>query len=552
MTQDTVSAASPSPETLASAAPGAATGPDDRVAAAVESWKRKLLDLTKRNRALNFRTSRVTTVTVVDEQPAEVFRQLQLRGEAMRFKAAPEPDPAEPAGPAGASPAGAAPSAEPEEEEADAPGLDFTPYDSAALDERHTDGWLQTAAAPEVLDRSLRRLEEAARLSIEEQGVNTLFLALGMLHYVEADASERAFRAPLVLLPVALSRRTARSGYELRATDDEPLVNPALAEHLRGHGVALPEIPDLAADDDYDLQSLFAAVAERVAGRMGWAVKSDVHLGLFSFQKFVMYKDLEANGAAMGAHRLIRQLVTRSGSQAIGLPAEIRTMELDAEYPPEATFQVVDADSSQLRAIAATARGHDLVVEGPPGTGKSQTITNLIAAALAVDRSVLFVAEKMAALEVVHDRLVQAGLGEFCLELHSTKANKRAVMQQLATALDASLQPVAAPQASTQRLPQVRATLTEYARAVHTPFGALGASPFRVYGELGRVLDAPRVRLEAPVETVSREELDQALRDLGDLAAASSAVGVPAEHPWRDSTRTFYSEDDLETVRARA
>jgi MoxR-like ATPase len=120
-------------------------------------------------------------------------------------------------------------------------------------------------------------------------------------------------------------------------------------------------------------------------------------------------------------------------------------MQLDEEFPPESTYQVVDADSSQLKAIAACARNYDLVIEGPPGTGKSQTITNLIAQALAVGKSVLFVAEKMAALEVVHNRLVQAGLAESCLELHSTKANKRTVMAEIARALDASLQGIAAP-----------------------------------------------------------------------------------------------------------
>ncbi|HEX8359871.1 MAG TPA: DUF4011 domain-containing protein, partial [Longimicrobium sp.] len=480
--------------------------PPDRVGAAVDSWKRKLIDLTMRNRALNFRMNKVSTVAVVDEHPAEAFRQLYLRGQALRFKAAPEPE---------VMPTTQAPAPVAEEEDDVSLGLDFAPYDAASLGERHTDQWLQTTAVPEALDRSLRRLEEQARLSIEEQGVNTLFLALGMLHYTESDASAQSYRAPLVLLPVELSRKTARAGYELRATDDDPIVNPALAEYLRPRGIALPELPDSASiPDDFDLQTLFTAVTERMAGQKGWGVKTDIYLGLFSFQKFVMYKDLEANAPAVAAHRLVQQLVTRSGGETIGLPAEIRGMELDAEYPPESTFQVVDADSSQLRAIAACARGHDLVIEGPPGTGKSQTITNLIAAALAADRSVLFVAEKMAALEVVYERLVQAGFGEFCLELHSTKANKRTVMKELASALDASFQNVAVPRASTERLPLVRKTLTEYAHAVHTPFGALGASPYRVYGELGRVIAAPRVKLEGRIDTVSREQLEQAVRDL--------------------------------------
>jgi very-short-patch-repair endonuclease len=525
--------------------------PVDRVGAAVESWKRKLIDLTRRNRALNFRMNKVSTVAVVDEHPAEAFRQLYLREVALRFKAAPEPE-AAPAPEAQVAPPAPAPDAAEEEEDASL-GMDFAPYDAASLGERHTDQWLQTTAVPEALDRSLRRLEEQARLSIEEQGVNTLFLALGMLHYTEDDASEQGYRAPLVLLPVELSRKTARTGYELRATDDDPIVNPALAEYLRPRGIALPELPDSASiPDDFDLQTFFTAVTERIAGQKGWAVKTDIYLGLFSFQKFVMYKDLEANAPAVAAHRLVQQLVTRSGGEITGLPAEIRAMELDAEYPPESTFQVVDADSSQLRAIAACARGHDLVIEGPPGTGKSQTITNLIAAALAADRSVLFVAEKMAALEVVYERLVQAGFGEFCLELHSTKANKRAVMKELASALDASFQGVAVPRASTERLPLVRKTLTGYAHAVHTPFGALGASPYRVYGELGRVIAAPRVKLEGRIDTVSREQLDQAVRDLQDLAATAGEIGVPAQHPWRDTTRTFYSPDDLETARETA
>jgi very-short-patch-repair endonuclease len=532
----------PAPESIAPpehVEVGAVYGADERVGASVESWKRRLIDLTKRNRALNFRVNKVSTVTVADEHPAEVFRQLYLRGQALKFKAAPEPEPVD--------------GVEAPVEEDEALGVDFVPYDAAGLEERHTDTWLQTTAVPEALDRSLRRLHEQALLSIEEQGVNTLFVALGMLQYTEEEASEQTFRAPLVLLPVQLSRKTARAGYEVRATDDDPIVNPALAEYLRGRGIALPEIPDSAAiADDYDLQAFFAAVAGVVAGQKRWAVKTDVYLGLFSFQKFVMYKDLEANAAAAAAHRMVRQLVTRTGDEVAGLPAEIRAMELDREYPPESTFQVVDADSSQLRAIAAAARGHDLVIEGPPGTGKSQTITNLIAAALAADRSVLFVAEKMAALEVVHERLVRAGFGEFCLELHSTKANKRAVMQELAASLNASLHAVPVPHASTERLPQVRETLTGYARAVHTPWGALGASPYQVFGELGPLLGAPRVRLEAPVDAVTRERLEQAVRDLQDLAATAAAVGVPAAHPWRDTGRTFYSEDDLETARETA
>jgi very-short-patch-repair endonuclease len=542
--------------------PISAADPAELLAASIENWKRKLLDLTKRNRALNFRPTRVSTITIVDEQPAEVFRQLSLRERPMRFKAALEK---EGAGQTANEPSlGAAEMdveidgmvlevAEPfsPDEENHALALDFVPYDPSSLNERHTDDWLQTTSTPESLDKSLRRLDEQSRLSLEEQGVNTLFLALGMLHYTEADDSSQILKAPLLLLPVELTRKSARSGYAVRATDDDPLLNPALVEYLRrSFGITLPAIPDSSAiPDDYDLQRFLSAASESIALQKGWTIKTSIYLALFSFQKFVMYKDLEANSAAVQQHRILRQLVTRDGERAFALPDEIRALELDQAYPPETTFQVVDADASQLRVIAASSRNYDLVIQGPPGTGKSQTITNLIAQALANGKSVLFVAEKMAALQVVHNRLANVGLGEFCIELHSKKANKRDVMKGVAASLDASLQRVAAPTVSTQRLPQVRATLSEYVEAVHASHGALGISPYQAYGELGRVLGARRWIWSGPaVSTVTREQLDEAVRQLQDLAAVSAEVGVPARHPWRDTSRTFYSQHDLEMI----
>lgn len=527
-------------------------GGNARVRAALDGWKRKLLDLTKRNRALNFKPTKVSTIAIVDEQPAEVFRRLYLEERPMRFKAAPQPE----GEPSQAASSTEPPSESPEREVLDsdegtaALELDFVPYDSSSLDEKHADEYLQTAAQPDALDKSLRRIDEQAHLALEEQGVNTLFLGLGMLHYKESADSDVVLKAPLVLLPVRLERKSARSGYSLQAADDDPLVNPALREYVkRSFGTSMPDLPTPdAIADDYDLQTLFAAIRQSVSAQNDWAVKTDIYLGLFSFQKFVMYKDLDANTDVFAKHRLMSQLVTRSGTQVVGLPTEIRTMDLDGQFPPEATFQVVDADSSQSRALAAAAHGHDVVVEGPPGTGKSQTITNLIAQALASDKSVLFVAEKMAALEVVHNRLVQAGIGEFCLELHSTKANKRRVMQDLATALDASLQTVAATTVSTQRLPQVRQTLNDYIQAVHAPYGTLAASPFRAYGELGTVLNAPRVTWSGEVDVVTREQLEQTDRDLRDLASQAAYVGDPLAHPWRGATKTFYSPGDLEAI----
>ena len=244
------------------------------------------------------------------------------------------------------------------------------------------------------------------------------------------------------------------------------------------------------------------------------------------------------------------QIINKQGNTFIGLPDGIREISLDKSFAPENCMQVVDADSSQLRAIATVSQNYDLVLEGPPGTGKSQTITNLIAQALSTGKTVLFVAEKMAALEVVYRRLCAVGLGEFCLELHSTKANKRSVMQDLRNTLDASLKRIEITETSTQRLPVVRSVLTAYTNAVHNPYGVLNLSPYRIYGELDKVLNAPKILFHADIFNVSQTELSDVFREIDDLNEAAEIIGSPQKHPWRETTKTFYAENDLDEIKA--
>jgi hypothetical protein len=542
-----------------------------KVQDAVGTWKRQLLDLTRRNRALNFRPLKVSTVAIVDEQPAEIYRLLVHEERALTFAVAAKKHSevtATSGGPPPQPQTFPAPEAdrrlEPVVTDAEDPfageehvlgGVAVAPYAPDTLHAAHTDTVLQTTLDAEALDRSLRRIEEQARLSVEEQGVNTLFLTLGLLHYTEAEASDEVFRAPLVLVPVSLRRESARSPFVLELGDDEPMVNPALAELLRRqHDVSLPDLPP---DADTSLQPFFAKVQDAIAtvpaarADPPWTLTTDVFLGLFAFQKLVMYKDLEANAGALTAHRLVTQLITRRGSVpggGLGLPDDVRQARLDESYPPERGAHVVDADGSQQRALAAADRGYDLVVEGPPGTGKSQTITNLIAQALHAEKTVLFVAEKMAALDVVHRRLQEAGLGEFCLELHSTKASKREVIRSIAGALDASLQPAPGWPDQGDALRDVRTSLGAYVDALHEPFGAMQVTPYGGYGELAGVLDAARLTCDLDAATITRPQLDVARSRLQALASAAVAAGDRRSHPWRDTARTFYPQDQLDAV----
>ncbi|MEO7674366.1 MAG: DUF4011 domain-containing protein, partial [Pyrinomonadaceae bacterium] len=486
-----------------------------------------------------------------------MFRLLCLQGKSLKFKAAAEPK----RNPSNSSPKSG------DDPEAGQTGFfdglddfedsvlakDFQPYNTSSLSARHTDNYLQTASTPERLDKSLRRLEEQSRLSMEEQGVNSLFLSLGMLHYQDREDSADSYRAPLILVPVELVRSSARTGHSLKKTDDEVIINPSLSEYLRRtHSIALPDLPDSGViDETYDLQKFFTKLKKALKEKPDWAIKDEMNLALFSFQKLVIYKDLEKNSKALAGHSILEKMITRSGEHYAGLPSDVRDLDLDRDFAPEQSHQVVDADSSQLRAIAAVSRGHNLVLEGPPGTGKSQTITNLIAQALSLGKSVLFVAEKMAALDVVHRRLVDVGLGEFCLELHSSKANKRAVMHEIGNSLHASLQRAGVHSASRVRLPEVRQLLTDYVNAVHTEYGALGQTPYRGVGELVTVIDAPKAVLKNDISLYTQEQIATATRDAQDLAVIAQALEPPpSSHPWRDMTRTFYSEQILDEIEA--
>jgi very-short-patch-repair endonuclease len=451
------------------------------------------------------------------------------------------------------SPTSVAPNSEEEEEGEPVPLAlqPFTPYERTDLAARHRDTVLQCRSTPEGLDISLRRLAELQRTSIEEQGINTLYLALGFLHYKEAPQAETALRAPLVLVPVILERLAARSGYRLVLGDDEPVLNPSLIEYLRRlHGiVTVPALPEPSEDpQSFDIRPFFAVLVNQVAAPRGWQITEEVALATFAFQKLVIYKDLEAHQEHFQEHPLVRRVVLKEGEPAHDLPAEIRALDLDQDYPPESTFQVLDADSSQMRAIAAAARGYDLVIHGPPGTGKSQTITNLIADALGSGKRVLFVSEKMAALDVVHRRLNETHLGEFCLELHSTKSRKADVIGDLRRTLELSASPAMGVTQSRDPLLKVRTHLNTYVHALHAPRTVLQCTAYEALGEYAATFSSPRFAYGADPTALTSEYRNDLVEKLNRVVALGREVSPVASHGWRDSRLATFSEDLREQI----
>lgn len=514
-------------------------------AKSLDVLRQRLLDLKKSNALLNLRFGR-SYVRLIDEVPEQVFAAL-CRGRLFEFLAVPE--------------------AEDEDENklnevdaARAAGLDPSfelPEQSQAPPKKHADRFLQTRLFRNDLDAVLERLRRRSNTLLEELGVPTLHIIFGTLEWFESDASDRGNLAPLVLMQVELSRQLVEGQYRYHLkTDDEtdPCTNETLRLKLRrDFRLELPEL-----GDDPDLASYLDAVTKLVEKRPRWRVRRHMALGVFRFERLVMHEDLAAGDWLPQDHALLQRLLATRPEEAQPT-REVEDLD-SAEFQARAPLLISDADSSQTIAIADALDGHNLVVRGPPGTGKSQTITNLIAAALSQGKSVLFMAEKMAALDVVRKRLVDAGLGEFALELHSTKASKRQVVQQLANRLEVRPDHGARDkfEASLQELRRVRGDLNDYLRAMHQKFGALGCTLFEVLWKHVRL----RPRDGTPLfQALSHVRVPGALAmTAAELRAAKNALHLvqvrrsevrPASrggHPWDPLIDATNTDNLLEEV----
>ncbi len=493
------------------------------VAQKLEESRRDVLDLSLRNSLLNFRPSKRLGVQVMDELSREVFRILVATGRIMYFLPAPEE------------------AARPDGGGEDVPSellslLGEPEVDSEEPAGRHVDNKLQTSLDRTTLNRHLLATFRHARTSIEEQGVNTLYLALGLLRWYESDNSELERSAPLILVPVRLDRTDVRHSFKLSWTEDEIEANLSLEAKLKNDfGVRLPEMP---SEDDLDLPDYFRQVAKAVGRMKRWSVDEDaIQLGFFSFSKFLIYKDLDPEQwpeeEHPADHPVLSALYDAGGFR--GEPSAVGDGEHIDDHPGAAGLhQVVDADSSQTLAVVDAIDGHNLVIQGPPGTGKSQTITNLVAEGLARAKRILFVAEKLAALEVVKRRLDSVHLGDACLELHSHNTNKRAVLDEMKRTLDLG-RPTDRAGVNDEALKLRRQQLNDYAVAVNAPVGESGLTPHQLVGMLERLtsgglaVDGLGLRCRDSVSWTQQDFTRHRVL-VEDIQSLIRGIGCPKDH----------------------
>ena len=419
----------------------------------IDAWQRKLLDLTKRNSLLAFKDRAVAIRLYCPD--IDAMEDSLAKGTSFRFLSAEE------------SPLN----------DSERSGEMFRLQSGSDIHRKYAvaqlDKSVLLANMPQKkLERNAITLLRKAKNNLEEGGSNTLYLALGMLRWKENPADERSYQAPLILIPAELTRRSARAPVKVRQLPDEvPIFNMTLIEFLYiEHSIDLNRFRETLPEDEsgVDVHSVWDAVRVAVAEQPGFELAEELVLASFSFAKYLMWKDLKDRIDDLKENLFVEHLIDRPQDAYVQDASFVLRDEVDQKIDPEKVFAPLNCDSSQLVALEASGRSQDFVLEGPPGTGKSETITNIICHNLALGRKVLFVAEKMAALHVVYRRMEKVGLDHLCLELHSNKANKKAVLEQLRAATDKRDQTKSEGWADTvQVLKDKRERLNSFVQALH-------------------------------------------------------------------------------------
>lgn len=439
----------------------------------LDKWADLLLDTGKRNNLINFKDSKASTVEVLLPAADALFEKI---GESVSFEVfdprdVEEDDESE-----------QKQIEESEQSEISKKAAFFSKY-SGKIKRRQI--LLYNAATHPVA--ALKNVDKKARSFIEETGVNVAYMAFGFIHWKESDFPD-VFRAPILLVPIQIKQDFIAASYFIDFTEEDIIVNPTFSYKLDAeYGMRLPDY------NDEGLTAYLGKVKD-IVKRLQWTVTAECKIGIFSFLKINMYRDLKDNAALILKNKNIRILLGES------IDAE-QISEDEKAFKPDKNplidlHSVTDADSSQIDAIEFAKSGKSFVLQGPPGTGKSQTITNIIAECLSDGKKILFVSEKLAALNIVYRNLNKAGLSDFCLQLHSHKAKKQTVIADICQTLRTKKSVVsskAEDEIAVKRKTQKQ--LDAYDSELHAIRPVIGKSLYHLYEAYSAFRSMPDVKL---------------------------------------------------------
>ncbi len=459
----------------------------------LERWQRRLLDLSLRNPLLNHRSTK-SSIQIVCPDPGLLEDRLAA---GARIRIEPVPETMREDGKAAVT-------------------------EQYALEQLDRNRVLVDLSKDDIAKRTVE-IYRKAQTSLQEGGANTLYLALGFLLWKRSEKDSRRFRAPLILLPITLERKSVRSGVRMLSHDDETRFNTTLLRMLHNDfSINIEGLDSELPQDEsgVDVTSIWNRIRREIKDIPGFEVVEDVCLGHFSFAKYLMWKDLVDRTDTLRQNHVVEHLIDTPNTPFSSEVSFVEPSHLDRDYQPSDLLTALPADSSQVAAIATADRGKDFVIIGPPGTGKSQTIANMITHFLGKKKTVLFVSEKTAALEAVFRRLKDIGLGDFCLELHSNKARKAEVLGQLQRTLNSSCNSPGDWRKKSADLKKLRGSLNLFVERLHME----RRNGLSLYQAMGKSLRDPELAKRVRFSWPSAEHHDQSAVERMRKSVESLAV----------------------------
>lgn len=423
----------------------------------IAKWKAGLADLGRRNPLIKFRQDSLRSLEILTEQPGILFKQLTKDKQVLYFRA-----------------------------DSDFQAI-VQPRQASTTAARNPVGLRTRQQGNEQLKR-LKKLRSEAQLSLEERGVNSLFLAFGTLTWYDKDKPDEALTSPLILVPIELTKEPKRDVYKISILEEDVVLNPTLLLKLKQtFGI---ELPEGEAIQEMAYSELISQIRKLLTEQKTWEIKENVFLSLFSYAKAAMVRDIIENEARIFAHPILQAIAGNLSAYQESYKEPLPASALDLQVKPERIFQILDADSSQQVVIEAAKDGSSFFVEGPPGTGKSQTIVNMIAELIGTGKSVLLVAEKDTALQVVYQRMVECGLNHMCLNLHhSGTTDKRKLVEELSKTIKYIEYIAQNPDREHRnnfftQLVSTRQSISSYLVSLHAKEKPLDKSSFELFSEL--------------------------------------------------------------------
>ncbi len=483
----------------------------------IAQWKAGLADLGRRNPLIKFRQDGPRSLEILTSQPDVLFKDLTEEKKALYFQS-------------------------------DSNTQAIVQSTQTNISAARNSVELRTPQPDNEKLKRLKKLRSEARLSLEERGVNSLFLAFGTLTWYDKDKPDEALLSPLILVPVELIKEPRRDVYKVSVLEEDIVLNPTLSLKLKQtFGI---ELPEAEAIQEITYNELIIRIRQLLLEQKMWQIQENIFLSLFSYAKAAMVRDIIENEARISSHPILQAISGDLSVYQATYKEPLPASALDSQVKPERTFQILDADSSQQVVIEAAKAGSSFFVQGPPGTGKSQTIVNMIAELIGNGKSVLLVAEKDTALRVVYQRMVECGLNHLCLNLHhSGTTDKRKLVEDLSQTIKYIEDSTRTSERKCHdeffvQLVSVRQSISTYLVSLHTSEKPLDKSPFELFGELLKKQKdgTPHLNVLFPdFNQWSQSRLNQAKDELNQLAQFLPFLYGDRTTIWATSTLTSYS-----------